>query len=443
MTSGGRPKGIFYGWYMVGASWAINTLVAPVGALGIALYFNPIRTEMGWSAAATSLAFSLRQAETGILSPAIGFFIDRLGARKMMLTGLFLLGLGFILLGRVQSLWQFYSVLLLISMGLSIGYMQAISAAMVNWFRRHRVRALGLVYTGGSIGGILLPVLAVLVTSVGWRTTATISGLAIWAWCLPLAALVRPRPEPYGLAPDGDSPIPETMATTQASGHGGTPVASTTPSSLSGLDVRAAVRTRAFWILTLCQAAYSLSTSMVLSVHLIPFLESMDIPRTRAASMITIFMISTLPARLSLGFIGDRFEPRRLLASLYGLSASGTFVLAMSHSYWQAMPYSVLSGLAHGGIVILTIALISDSFGTRRYASIHGVMHTFTILGSISGPVAAGLVFDATGSYRPAFLVVAALLALAAPLILFIKRPQELTTPAPAEIESGERQPPA
>ena len=435
MTSGIRHKGIFYGWYIVGATWAINVQVAATYVLGMGLFFNPIRTELGWNAATTSLAFSLRQLETGFLAPVSGFLIDRLGSRNTMLVGLFVLGLGFILLGRVQSLWQFYAVFLLISIGPSLGYLQAMNASIVNWFRRHRVRALGLMMTGGSLGGVLLPVVAFLVSSVGWRTTATICGIVIWVGCLPLAALVRHRPEPYGWAPDGDSPPDPVEGTRQVSSQGGTSTSPPPASSEVAWTVQTAIRTRTFWIITLAQAAYSLALSMVLTVHLIPFMESLDVPRAQAASLITIFMLSTLPARLTLSLIGDRFEKRRVLAVLYGSAASGVLVLSFSHGYWQALPYSLLAGFGHGGITILTVALISESFGTRRYASIHGVMQTFSVLGGVAGPFAGGLVFDVVGSYRPAFLTVAILAGMMAPLILLVRQPRAVT--APVAVASG------
>ena len=133
----------------------------------MSVFFNPIRTELGWNSATTSLAFSLRQAESGVLSPIVGFLIDRLGSRKMILVGLFIVGLGFILLALVQSLWQFYTIFLLMAVGSSIGYSHAMNAAVVNWFRRQRVRALGLMWTGGSLAGLLVPIVALLISSVG------------------------------------------------------------------------------------------------------------------------------------------------------------------------------------------------------------------------------------------------------------------------------------
>lgn len=431
MESRGKPKGLFYGWYVVAGGWGVHVVVASTYVLGMGVLFNPIRDELGWTATATALAFSLRQFEAGFMSPVVGFLIDRLGARKMMLAGLFILGLGFLLLARIQNLWQFYVVFVFLATGPSMGYAQAMNAALVNWFRRQRVRAMGFMWTGGSIGGLLVPLVALMVTNWGWRTSATVSGLAVWTVGLPLATLMRHRPEPYGLLPDGDPPQGDAAGVAP----GTTARAGAVAQPERSLGVKAALKTRTFWVIAMAQATFAMTSSMVLTVNLVPFLESIEFPRTQAASVVSFFMLAALPARVSLGLFGDRFEKRKALALLYVLSASGTTILAMTQVYWHTIPFAVLAGFAHGGAVIMTAALVSESFGTSRFASINGLLQTFGVLGGMIGPTAGGLVYDLRGSYRPAFFAVAILVALAAPLILLAKQPRATpaTSPLPAE----------
>ena len=423
----GRPKGVFYGWYLVAGGWGVHVIVASTYVLGMGVLFNPIRSELDWTATATALAFSLRQFEAGFLSPVVGFMIDRFGTRKMMLAGLFILGLGFLLLARIQNIWQFYVVFLFLATGPSMGYAQAMNAAVVNWFRRQRVRAMGFMWTGGSIGGLLVPAIALMVDNLGWRRSATISGLAVWAVGLPLATLMRHRPEPYGWLPDGAQPEGEAAGATTGTRAGAPAAAQPGPD----LGVKAAMRTRTFWIIASAQATFAMTSSMVLTVNLVPFLESIEFPRTQAASVVSLFMLSALPARVSLGLVGDRFQKRKVLALLYILSASGTLVLAGTQVYWHVIPFAILAGFAHGGAVIMTTALVSESFGTSRFASITGLLQTFGVLGGMIGPTAGGLVYDLRGSYRPAFIAVAILMALASPLILLARQPR--AAPAPTD----------
>jgi MFS family permease len=80
---------------------------AGVNFYGFGVFFNPMREEFGWSRAATAGVFSLARLEGAPLGPIIGWLIDRVGSRRMMVAGLSLTGLGFISMYFIQSLWMF------------------------------------------------------------------------------------------------------------------------------------------------------------------------------------------------------------------------------------------------------------------------------------------------------------------------------------------------
>ncbi len=405
-------KRFSYGWVIVSGGFATHVIVAPTYVLGLGLFFNPIRAELGWGAGVTALAFSLRSFQSGILAPFVGGFIDRLGARKMMMAGMLILGSEFIILSRVQSLWEFYLAFLFIAFGSSIGYGQAMNAALVNWFRRQRVRALGLMWAGSSVGGFLVPVTAYLVSEYGWREALLICGLVIWFVGIPVASLMRPRPEPYGWGPDGD---PVTVSSAAADPE-------VKETGADGWTIRSAAKTRSFWIIAVAQGATQLATGMVLTVHLIPFLEDQGMARATAATIFTVFSASSLSAKLALGWVGDRVEKRLLLCVVYGMQGCAIIVLSLSHGYWQAVPYAVLAGIGRGAQLITDAALISERFGTSHFAAIAGVLQSLGITAGIVGPFIGGIAYDSMGTYRPAFMAVGFVALAASPLILTLPK---------------------
>ena len=110
-------KKIFYGWWIVGACFLIMFYVAGVIFYGFTAFFEPIRREFGWSYAQISFAASLRGLEMGIFAPIVGFLVDRLGSRRLILLGTIVVGFGLILLSQTQSLVMFYCSFLLIAFG--------------------------------------------------------------------------------------------------------------------------------------------------------------------------------------------------------------------------------------------------------------------------------------------------------------------------------------
>ncbi len=164
-----KKRKIFYGWWIVLASSVLNAINGGTFVYGFTVFFNPIRQTFGWSAAVTSIAFTLRGLETGALDPIVGVLVDRVGPRKLMLPGWALVGLGFFLLSRINSLWGFYASFLIISMGFSLGSFVVMNTIVANWFHKKRSRALTVLYIGFGVSGILVPFVALSISQFGWR----------------------------------------------------------------------------------------------------------------------------------------------------------------------------------------------------------------------------------------------------------------------------------
>ena len=116
----GKIKNIFYGWWIVFASFALFVITGGTALYGFTAFFNPISTEMKWGSAAISFAFSLRSVEGGVLQPLIGFFVERIGIRKCILIGIVLMGISLISLSQISTLWGFYAAFILLSIGFTM-----------------------------------------------------------------------------------------------------------------------------------------------------------------------------------------------------------------------------------------------------------------------------------------------------------------------------------
>ncbi|MBI2316395.1 MAG: MFS transporter, partial [Betaproteobacteria bacterium] len=168
------------------------------------LFFTPLKETFGWSSAAIAFAFSLNRIEGSVLTPIEGWLADKYGPRKMIMIGALFMGLGFIVLGMIDTIWSFYVAMLIVAGGSSATMGVPRSWAITQWFRRLRGRAMGVGNVGGVFAGPLLVPVVWLLTLHGWRTTFFVLGVCTIVVCVPLAAVYRRRPEDYGLLPDGD-----------------------------------------------------------------------------------------------------------------------------------------------------------------------------------------------------------------------------------------------
>jgi MFS family permease len=410
---------VFYGWWIAIASMTVLSVGAGVYWQGFGVFFLPLAQEFSTSRAVLSGVVSISQLEGGLLGPVGGYLVDRFGPRRMMLIGGGIMGLGFLLLSQVQSLMMFYAVFLLaISVGMSIGIRVPALVAPVNWFIKKRGRALGIATSGGGLGGVFVPLLGWLIVTVGWRVTAVISGLMVWAVALPLAFFMRTRPEDYGLLPDGETSDPQKVDST----HHENDMANRIPGEAE-YTLGQALKTPAFWLLAIVLGLRQLAIGAI-ALHQVPFLVGIGIRTEIAATVLGMTGVISILGRFGFGWLADRISTRYVMASTMGLVAIGSFILANVSTWWHLFFFVPIYAVGWGGGATLMFALRAEYFGRKAFGTISGAMDAIQMFGLVLGPVFAGLVYDLTESYYPAFITFAISAALAALTMGFIRPPK-------------------
>ena len=420
-----RERKIFYGWWIALSSAVLNIFAGGTFFYGFTVFFNPIRDTFGWTAATTSVAFVFQRLEGGVLGPIVGFLVDKVGPRKLMLPGWIIVGLGFLLMSRINSLWAFYSSFLVIATGFSFGTFVVINTVIANWFTRRISRAMTLMYVGFGASGLLVPLLAWLINHYGWRTSLVMAGVTIWLVGLPLSALMRHRPEQYGYLPDGDTRvvirqpahIPGTPSSGEMAGLG-------LDSPAISFTAKAALKTRTFWLMAFVFFFQHIGTSAI-AVHIVPYLESVNVPTAMAAMAVPGMTLSSLIGRIGFGFLGDFTSKRYLIAIALALQTIGIIIFSFVNMgrAWLIIPFLVIYGSGYGGPIPLRPALQADYFGARNFGTIMGLMLIVSMMGGLASPVIAGWFFDTTGSYQQAWQLFALTTVPAIPLILLAKPP--------------------
>ena len=423
MTFIKKLRETFYGWWIVAASFVLFLVVGGTTFYGFTAFFNPIIAEMGWSRAQTSLAFSLRSIEGGIIRPIFGFLIDRVGPRKCIFAGMLVMGAALILMSRTDSLYYFYGAFLLLALGSTAALGLAEYAAVANWFKRRRSLALGILSAGYGLSGVMTPVLVFLIHSHGWRGTMVIMGIVTLAIGPALSLVIRHRPEQYGYLPDGDKPEDKVSLTPAGSGTElGRGIAVE-----KELSVQQSLRTRTFWLLMLFNLFVSFFLS-ALTVHEIPYLISVGISEKLAALTMLGVTTSSLIGRLGFAWLGDIYDKRRLLVLTCVLQTVGMFIFANIHSPWMIIPFLLTYGPGYGAKIPLSSAIQADYFGTKSFASLRGLYALGGTISGITAPLLAGWLYDVQGSYHLAFTIFAILSIFAIPTILAV-RPVQDTIP--------------
>jgi MFS family permease len=392
---------VFYGWWIVGAGFLIATYIGGVINYGFTAFFQPIASDFGWSYAQVSFAASLRGLETSLLAPIVGLLMDRWGPRRLVFTGATMIGLGLLLLSRINSLTTFYGAFILIAMGTGTCIGTLPIATVGNWFQRKVTLATGILVCGTATGGLLVPLTTRVIDIFDWRTAMIILGFGAWGILLPLSLLFRHKPEQYGYLPDGDLHKKLLASEGQFSAQ----------DNELDIGVKQVLKSGTFWHIAMGFTCHLLVMNAVVT-HVMPYLSSIGFTRSFSSLVAIVIPATSIGGRLSFGWLGDKFDKRRVttmgfvLASL-GLLAFGYVATART---WILASSVVLVGLGYGGPVPMIPALVRQYFGRVRLATVLGLVMGIASLGGMVGPPLAGLAFDRLGSYQVAWLGFAGLL---------------------------------
>ena len=234
----------------------------------------------------------------------------------------------------------------------------------------------------------------------------------VWAIVIPLGAIVvRTRPVEMGMYPDGE-PIPP--------GGQNVPAA-----SVSGIPLRAAIRTRTFWLIVASFLAAGFS-SMGLVQAPVPFLQDIGFPMATAASALSAVGIGSGLGKIAFGWLCDKMQPNKAWALGQGMMLISVVMLLSVNagsSIALIWGFALLAGFGMGAWLPTLSILASRNFGLAFYGAIFGALNLAQSMGTATGPFVAGLMYDATGTYYWAFVTFGVLFLFGIPLILLVKKP--------------------
>jgi nitrate/nitrite transporter NarK len=419
--SGKKRQPIFFGWYMVAVSIAANTIFSAAYFQGFGVLIIPMERTFGWDRWVISAAMSLRQLESGIVSPAIGFLLDRVSARKLIFWSAVISGAGFIGLGFTTGIVTFFLFFVVISLGAS-GVSHAVTWPVIisRWFRRNRGLATGLAVTGPIFGSPIVILNAQIEEAYGWRVVLIGYGILILVGVTLLSMLVRDRPEPYGLRPDGDPP--EEGASTER------PTGALARRPDTGLTLHAVLRTREFWLFTIYLSG-TFTVNSGFQVHMIPYFQQ-DIGLSAAWAAVVMSMVFVVSGigRVGGGYLLDKMDYRLVLAvvaAMMGFSLAYLQVVDVD-TVSATLPFVLTFGVSFGCLVPMRGAVGSIMFGTRAIGGVLGLLQGAPVAAGVIGPLVMGIIFDMNGNYSLAIWGLIAISALMVPLSLAMASPAAL-----------------
>lgn len=376
----------FHGWYIAAASGVgLACGIATVVASTFGVFLGPIRAEFGWSQSEAFWAIFAVTLTSALLAPVVGGFVDRVGARRVILASFVceaLILASFSL--QTTSLATFYLRYIVLAI-LGLGTTHVAFARVISlWFDRRRGLALGIALAGIGVGGFLWPLLSqYLIQLYGWRNAYVVLALVIACVAIPLVAwVVRDTPEALGQAVDGDA----------------SPRAADAASPAAGVSLRQAARMPLYWLMLGTFFLIGVSVQSVM-LHIVPLLTGRDMPPMLAALAQSMLFGALVIGRLATGWLMDHFFAPRVALAFLLAPITGIALLALGAGGTAAFAAALLVGLAAGAEVDVLAFLTGRYFGLKHFSSIYGTYFGTYSFGGGVGPLLTAAAVDATGGY--------------------------------------------
>jgi sugar phosphate permease len=411
---------LHYGWIVVAVAFLSGLAAAGVRSSPV-VYIVPLGEEFGWSRGELATVVAINLALFGLAAPIAGRLIDRFGPRIVMVGSLGMLACGVGGTIFVRQLWQL-SLLWGPMIGLGAGGGASVVAATVSsrWFVAKRGLALGLLGTASSTGQtIFIPLLGLIVASFGWRSASLTMAAVVLVVLLVVLAWMRNDPADMGLEPYGS----------------GTPAAVAQKQEGPSLGVRQALRTPEFWLLAGSFFVCGGTANGLVGTHFIPHSIDHGLPSETAAAAYGVMGLMNMAGTLFSGWLTDRVDPRRILATVFILRGCSLFMLPSVTDYQGLFIFAVIYGLDWFATVPPVVTLATARFGKKSLASIYGLIFFAHQMGAASMAFGGGQVRDFLGDYRVAFLAGGVLAICGACMASLVRpgRPRRLAlTPAAA-----------
>lgn len=402
------PQGLWYGWVVLAVIFAVMSVIVGMrNSLGF--FFKTVSGEFGWTRAETAGAYSIGMLMQALCSPLFGALGERWSLRWMIAGGVCVAGAAFLIGPFLGGLWQFYLMYAILNLGFAASTYIPQVQLLSNWFIRRRGLAMGLSNAGQGFASVLSLAVPGLIALVGWRYGYLVLAVFTLLLVFPPAALLL-RDHPWQKGTWADAPFLSAAEREAAALRQDDPASrSGDPAPAGGSYWRRVFSLRFVLIGATYSAVAFFFTST--TVHIVPHATDQGLTPAASGLIFLLFGLAMMGGNLVSG-ISDTLGRGTTYTIGAALGSAACLLIAF---FTLGMPPTWLyagAALAGAGLGLTrptASALLADQFAGPGFGRLNGSVMTFFALSGALGAFLTGYLFDVTGSYRIAFLLLAAI----------------------------------
>ena len=400
---------IYYGWIILLISTSMSAVRPVMAVATLSVFITPMSDELNWSRTAFSGAVSIGGFVGAFASPIIGKGIDRYGTSLVMAFSSLIVAVSAIAISQIESIVYFY-VFYICGRAMFAGpLMLAPAVAVSNWFVTKRAITLAILQVSQGLGLAIIPFIAKsIIVSQDWPSAWVFLGIMVLIiGVIPPGALMVRKPEDVGLMPDNI-----------------TSSSKSDDSAETSYTLKEALRTHTMWFLMIF-AGFGFMVQAGISLHQAPYYHDQGIPYSQAASIVSIFALSSATGGFLFPLFTTRFSAR-IMATLSSLFMTiGVIIMIQADTFYLGVISALVFGNGLGGMSTLINVLWADYYGRESLGVIRGVSLPVQTGGQAIGPIASGVLYDLTGDYFISLIYFLVVISLATVFVFVSKPPKK------------------
>jgi MFS family permease len=411
-----------YQWMIIASCFVMLALGSSIN-FNFGIFLKPLSEEFGWARSSVSAGFSIFMITGSASAILAGAMADKFGTRRIVIAGTLMITLAMILASRLESIWEFYLLIGVVSgLGRS-AFNTPILTFIQRAFTQNRGLATGLAGAGGGLGILMTaPILGHIIASYGWRVSYIVMGSAVLVLTLPAVSFIKA--EKVTDTPGG---VKSTKKTTYRE------AAMLPEASLGVMEI---MRRRPFWTILGSHASDCICHSVLL-VHLVPFAIESGMPRVQAATLMSALGAGALVGRLAGGIMADRIGPKGTLLLFLSMQTFPVPLLLFSPGLGTMYFVAIFVGIGLGGHGTLYPLVTREFYGPKRVGLLYGTFTMGASIGMASGSFFGGVLYDLAGNYSWAFLYSFTLGVISLLLVWTYPNRTYLVKPSPKAAQPG------
>lgn len=347
------------------------------------LFVPYVIKQFGFSLAGFSLIFTCGAIASAIFSPVLGNVFEKVNIKLLFLVGATLSAVGFMGFGFSHNLAQFYVLAAMQKVGCLLFSGIGVPYLINSWFPKEgRGKALGIAFSGGSIGNVFLQqITSQMLASRGVTYSYIFFGVLALVCSLPIVMIFVRLPKV------GEVEVVEENEAEEVQTSG-----------FDGLGAKATKQNKYFWLFSIGYAIIAVSISALSTQYATYFTGELGLSATLVGTLGSVFAAFCLIGNVSGGALFDKIGTLKTMT--ISMLLQGVAIVALifcAKVPALAFLFSIAYGLNVYSYMSAPAFMATDVFGKKESSKIFGTISLLFALGYAFGSTLVGMIVDKVG----------------------------------------------